>query len=240
MFSKQFIRSNVLLIVSIFYAISVTAVMSLTKNDSIMKFNSVFTVLVSFAVTCQVLNFVIKIHDKGIRLYTALGICCLALGNLYFILLNIVSISPDILSVGTFAKVCCYLFFISALTSLKKITLTNKIYAIKNNTISNIAINTISVISTIACAFSVISNNLIVVNLAVVLLDLLCIILAVGLIKENRTRFFAIMMLVISSFDIFHLITFLAVFIDSLSPALYVFLAKSLMTLEEKEGDEYA
>ena len=120
MFYNKFAKNSLLPIIAFFYAASISVSMVISNNHSIMKFHSYFTAIVSFMATYFVLSFVIKVHDTGIRLYSVLGICCLTLGNLYFILLDIVSIFPDILSVGTFAKVCSYLFFISALTSFKE------------------------------------------------------------------------------------------------------------------------
>lgn len=223
------IKENILAIIAILYALVIFIVISYLKNKLTMTIHLYLTAFVSFWALCRVIRFVINEHDSGIRLYIALGISCLALGNLYFMLLDIVSVEPDVLSVGLFAKVCCYLFFISALTGLN---------VKKKSKRSVVVINIVSVISTIICAYAVIANDILVINISVLLLDVLCLILACSLMHNKRNIFFSVMMIVIVAFDFLSMVVILSTYLSLLSPALYILLSQAVITM--KAGEQNA
>ena len=101
-----------------------------------------------------------------------------------------------------------------------------------------LVINIVTIMATIACAYAVIANNFIVINVSVLLLDGLCIILAVGLLANRRARFFAIVMLIMTVSDISFLNAYASLIVDTLSPVIYILLAQAVTTL--KAGEQYA
>jgi hypothetical protein len=127
-----------------------------------------------------------------------------------------------------FAKNCCYLFFIAALLEYKK-------EAGKRGGLYFYLINGATFVLTAACAYALLANNIYVLNISVLLMDLFCLILAVGLIPNKKARFFACLMLsitlldVISSIEIFTL----SVFLKSLSPLLYLLFARLIDSMKE-------
>ena len=169
----------------------------------------------------------IKRHNLGTGFYTSLGMCCLAMGNLYFLLLAVVSYTPDDISVGLLAKICCYLFFIAELTGLNT--------KAKRLGFTAPAIALASTAATVACALAVILNNAALINLAAILLNVLCIVLAVRLLVKKRFRLYALtitLMAVKSTLSVFTALSFAT---DSLSPLLYILMIRSVLSL--REGD---
>lgn len=229
---KKIIIKNILILIALLYSISVTTAALITKSSLAMGIHGYVTAIVSFLIAFKVMRTAIRTHDKGRLLYIVLGICCLALGNLYFFLLGIVGIVPSIISVGLFAKICCYLFFIAALLEFKK-------EAGKRSSFYFILINSITFILTMACAYSVLANSIYVLNSSVLLMDLFCLVLAFGLLPNKNARFFACLMLVIAVFDIISAIqifAFTGVLIKSLSPLLYLLFARLLDLMEEGDA----
>lgn len=221
-------RKNVLILLALLYSVSISAGSMIIKNNLVMEINQYVAVIISFFISFKVMRKAISTGDKGILLNIVLGICCLALGNVYFFFLKIVSIVPGTISVGLFAKNCCYLFFIAALLEYKK-------EAGKRGGLYFYLINGATFVLTAACAYALLANNIYVLNISVLLMDLFCLILAVGLIPNKKARFFACLMLsitlldVISSIEIFTL----SVFLKSLSPLLYLLFARLIDSMKE-------
>lgn len=227
------IKKNVFVTMALLYSISVTVATFIMKKNMIMNIHGYITAIVSFLVAFKIMRTAIRTHDKGILLYIVLGISCLALGNLYFFLLGIVGIAPSVISVGLFTKICCYLFFIAALLEYKK-------EAGEKGSLNYILINSITFILTAACAYAVLANNIYVLNSSVLLMDVFCIVLASGLLRNKNARFFACLMLMVAALDIISAIqifAFTGVFIKSLSPLLYLLFA--LLIESVKEGDAH-
>lgn len=230
---KQFIMKNVLILLALLYSIYVTTAALIIKSSLVMDIHAYVTAIVSFLVSFKVMLTAIRAHDKGKLLYIVLGICCLALGNLYFFLLGIVRAVPGDISVGLFAKICCYLFFIAALLEFKK-------DAGKRGSLYFMLINSITFILTATCAYAVLANNIYVLNSSVLLMDVFCLVLASGLVPNKNARFFACLMLAVAVLDIISAIqvfAFTGVFIKSLSPLLYLLFAKLVDSM--KEGDAH-
>lgn len=228
------IRKNVFIMLALLYSISLTATALIMKKSLIMDIHVYITAIVSFLVAFKIMHAAIRTHDKGILLYIVLGINCLALGNLYFFLLGIVGFVPGAISVGLFTKICCYLFFIAALLEYKKETG-------KKGSLYFTLINSITFILTAACAYAVLANSIYALNSSVLLMDVFCLVLASGLLRNKNARFFACLMLVVATLDIMSAIqvfAFMGVFIKSLSPLLYLLFA--MLVESVKEGDAHA
>lgn len=231
---RQLMGNNGLITFALLYSVSITTAALITKSSQIMNIHIYVTAIVSFAVSYKVMRIAIREHDKGILLYIVLGICCLALGNFYYFLLGIVRIVPGDISVGLFAKVCCYLFFIAALLEYKKDDG-------KRGAPYFVLINSITFVLTAACAFAVLANNIYVLNSSVLLMDLLCLVLASGLLSNKNARFFGLLMLAVAALDIISVIqifAFTAVLIKSLSPLLYLLFARLVGSM--KAGEQHA
>jgi len=215
--------------VGLLYAIGMTTAVLSTGSDSLVRVHTILTGLLSLVVAGILMHSAMKWHNLGTGFYTSLGMCCLAMGNLYFLLLAVVSYAPDEISVGLFAKICCYLFFIAELTGLN----TNA----KRRGFTALAIALASTAATVACALAVILNNAALINLAAILLNVLCFILAVKLFVKKRFRLYAFtitLMAVKSSLSVFTILSFAT---DSLSPLLYILMIHSVSSL--REGDPY-
>lgn len=103
--------------IALCYALLMVAALVITGDDMLIKINIYVADAVALWAAALLMTHVIREHNGRELLYTALGMCCLVLGNLYFLLLDAVSFAYDVIAVGYFAKVCCYLFFIAVLTA---------------------------------------------------------------------------------------------------------------------------
>lgn len=220
---KRSLVQNLLAILALLYGIVIFVWM--TMDNSVAKFHAYITVFILFGVTSNLIYHVIKEQNRGIKLYIALGISCLSLGNVYFIFLDIVSVLPDSLSVGLFASVCCYLFFIAALTSFKPLTGKTKIFAV--------IINILSAIAAFLCAYAVVTNDIAMINTAVILLDLICILLAASLLSLRDARFFMVMMILLSASDILTIFVIMDTLLDAITPVLLIVFAQAVTSLKE-------
>ena len=182
--AKENLIRRVPIATALFYAAAMIVAAAVTGND--------VTDMVALWAASFLLIRAIREHDGGELLYTALGMCCLVLGNLYFVLLDVISFAYDVIAVGFFAKVCCYLFFIAVLTAQKPFRLKRAA-----------AVDIVSFAVAATCAYAVITNSYLVINVSVILLNLLCAVLAWGLLKyPRRVRFFAQVMLFLAVKDI--------------------------------------
>lgn len=87
------------------------------------------------------------------------------------------------------------------------------------------------------CAYAVIANSYLVINVSVILLNLLLAILAYGLLKsQSRVRFFARVMLFLAIKDILSVFSFLSFPTDVLSPLLYLLIVASALRMREEEA----
>lgn len=223
-FDKQNLIKHLPLEAALLYAVAMIFAAALTGSDIFPKINSYITDAVALWAAVLLISRAVREHNGNELLYTALGMSCLTLGNFYFVLLDIVSFKYDVISIGLFAKVCCYLFFIAVLTAQKP-------YRLKRAAIVDIGSFAIAA----TCAYAVITNSYLVINLSVVLLNLLCAVLAVGLLRSPyRSRFFAQIMLFLAVKDILSVFAVLAFATDVLSPALYILIVHSALLMGEE------
>lgn len=212
------------------YAIGMTTAVLSTGSDLLVRVHTILTGLLSFVSAVILMHSAMKQHNLGTGFYTSLGMCCLAVGNLYFLLLAVVSYAPDEISVGLFAKSCCYLFFIAELTGLN--TDVNR----RGFAVPTIAL--ISTATTAACAFAVIMDNVVLISLAAILLNVLCLILALKLLVKKRHRLYALTITIMTVKSMLSVFTVLSFATDSLSPLLYALMIHSVSSL--REGDRNA
>lgn len=206
------------------YAAVMTVAGAVTGSELFYQVNIYVTDVMALLAAAYLLTRAIREHNGGELLYTALGMCCLVLGNLYFVLLDVIAFDYDVIAVGFFAKVCCYLFFIAVLTAQKP-------FGRKRVT----AVNITSFAVAATCAYAVITNSYLVINVSVILLNLLCAVLALGLLKyPRRVRFFAQVMLFLAVKDILSVFSVLALAADALSPLLYLLIVVAALGLREE------
>lgn len=218
---KKMVRKWFLPTVMLFYAAAVTVTVLLTGNNRLVALHNTFTLLLSLVSAGILMRSAMKNHNLGRGFYTSLGMCCLAMGNLYFLLLTVVSYQPDVISVGDFAKTCCYLFFIAELAGLLQ---TDS----KKRGFSALMVALLSVTATVAIAFAVIVNEPISYNLSAILLNIVCLVLAIRLLAKKRFRFFAFtiaLMAAKSTLSVFAVLSFAT---DSLSPLVYILMIQSV------------
>lgn len=221
---RQTLIRRLPLIAALLYAVVMTTA-AVIGGDICTYLNVYITDAFALWAAIFLMSRAIREHNTKELLYTALGVCCLTLGNLYFILLDIVSFEYDVISVGLFAKVCCYLFFIAVLSAQKS-------YRIKRA--AAVDIGSFAVAAT--CAYAVITNNYLIINLSVILLNLLCAVLAVGLLNyPRRVRFFAQVMLFLAVKDILSVFSFLSFPTDTLSPLLYLLIVRAALLMSKEE-----
>lgn len=228
---KQQIIKKILPLVATAWGIVYFIVMIIQTNEAMRSVNNYLFVITCFFVTIYTMVQAIKTNDNGILLYGSLGFCCLTLGNIYFILLHLVSSVPDYISIGYFSDICCYLFFLSALIRLKE-------YVSQNHKLINNVVVFLSVIAAIICLYAVISNNDLVMTVAVTLLDTFCATVAVSLLPNRNARFLAIMMLTICLCDILVTLNFssiIALLVQAFVSLLYLLFGQSFISL--KVGD---
>ncbi len=207
------------------YAIGMTTAVLSAGSDPLVRVHTILTGLLSLIAAVILMRSAIKNQNLARGFYTSLGMCCLAMGNLYFLLLAVVSFAPDGISVGLFAKSCCYLFFIAELAGLNT--------DVKRHGFAVLAIALTSTAATAACAVAVIMNNAVLISFASILLNVLCLVLAVNLLVKKRHRLYALtitMMTVKSLLSVFTVLSFAA---DSLSPLLYALMIQSVSSLRE-------
>lgn len=221
---KQNLINQLPLAAAFLYAAVMTVVAALTGSTIFPQINIYITDAVALWAAFLLMFHAIQEHNGKELLYAALGMSCLTLGNLYFVLLDVVSFKYDVISVGLFAKVCCYLFFIAVLSAQKPFQL---------KLAMTVDIGSFAVAAT--CAYAVIANSYLVINLSVILLNLLCAVLAAGLLRYPRqSRFFAQVMLFLAVKDILSVFTVLAFATDALSPALYILIVRSVLLMGEE------
>lgn len=226
---KKGLKNWTLPAAGLLYAISMTTAVLSTGSDSLVRVHIILTGLLSLVAAGILMRSAMKRHNLGTGFYTSLGMCCLAMGNLYFLLLAVVSYAPDEISVGLFAKICCYLFFIAELTGLNTDA--------KRRGFTALAIALASTTATVACSLAVILNNAALINLASIILNILCLVLAVKLLIKKRFRLYAFtitLMAVKSSLSVFTVLSFAT---DSLSPLLYILMIGSVTSLREGDPD---
>lgn len=212
------------------YAIGMTTAVLLTGSDLLLRLHTILTGLLSLTAAAVLMSSAVKRRSLGTGFYTSLGMCCLAMGNLYFLLLAVVSYEPDQISVGIFAKICCYLFFIAELTGLDTYN--------KRHSLAAPIIALTSTAATIACALAVILNNAAMIDLAAIILNVLCLVLAVKLLVKKRFRLYALTITLMSAKSILSVFTVLSFATDSLSPLLFILMIWSVTSL--REGDARA
>lgn len=212
------------------YAIGMTTAELSTGGDSLVRVHTILTGLLSFIAAVILMRSAIKNRNLARGFYTSLGMCCLAMGNLYFLLLAVVSYAPDEISVGLFAKSCCYLFFIAELTGLNT--------DVKRRGFAVPAIALTSTTATAVCALAVIMNNAVLISLAAILLNVLCLVLAVKLLVKKRHRLYALTITIMTVKSMLSVFTVLSFATDSLSPLLYALMIHSVSSL--REGDRNA
>jgi hypothetical protein len=225
---KHDIIKQLPLLAALFYAVAITVAVLLTGSTVLAQIHYYLNDAVSLWAAIFLMTRAMRDHNKTYILYTALGMCCLVLGDLYFVLLDIVSFSYDEISVGLFAKVCCYLFFIAVLSAQKPFKLKR---------VAAVDIGSFAIAAT--CAYAVIANSYLVINLSVFLLNLLCAVLAIGLLRyPARSKPFAYAMLFLAVKDILSVFSVLSFPTDSLSPLLCLLIVRSIVILDEEV--EYA
>jgi hypothetical protein len=166
---KQNLIKQLPLASALLYAAAITAAEAVTGSAVFIHINIYITDAAALWAAALLMSRAIREHNGKELLYTALGMSCLTLGNFYFLLLDIVSFEYDVISVGLFAKVCCYLFFIAVLSAQKPFRMKRA---------AAVDIGSFAVAAT--CAYAVITNSYLVINLSVILLNLLCAVLAAG------------------------------------------------------------
>ena len=202
---------------------------TLADKELIYEIHNIVIAAVVLVVTIRTFSHFLKSPNNNIILYGALGLSCLTIGNLYFILLGFVNRAPDFISVGNFSLDCCYLFFLAVLMALKGKRLYFK------------AVNILAVVITVLCAYAVIVNNDIIMNINALTLDLLCIVFSISLLSQKNARFFALIILILTSFDAitaFELPYFIALFMKASVVILYYLLAQSLLSIKVGEQGE--
>lgn len=226
---KQRLKKWVIFTAGLMYAVGMTSAVLITGSTALMRLHTILTGLLSLIAAAILMRSAMKRHNLGTGFYTSLGMCCLAMGNLYFLLLAVVSYEPDEISVGLLAKICSYLFFIAELTGLDTDT--------KRRGFAVPAIALASTAATVTCAFAVIVNHAALINLAAILLNVLCLVLSVKLLVKKRFRLYAFtitLMAVKSSMSVFTALSFAT---DSLSPFLYILMIWSITSLREGDPD---
>lgn len=227
---KQRLSNWILPAIGLLYAITMTTAVLSTGSDSLVRVHTILTGILSFAAAGILMHPAIKYHNLGTGFYTSLGMCCLAMGNLYFLLLAVVSYTPDEISVGLFAKSCCYLFFIVELTVLNA--------DVEKHGFAVLTIALTSTAATLTCALAVIMNNAVLISLAATLLNVLCLILAVKLLVKKRHRLYALTITIMTVKSMLSVFTALSFATESLSPFLYALMIHSVSSL--REGDQNA
>lgn len=227
---KQRLKNWVFPAVGLLYAIGMTTAVLSTGSDSLVRVHTILTGILSLVAAGILMRPAMKYHNLGTGFYTSLGMCCLAMGNLYFLLLAVVSYTPDEISVGLFAKSCCYLFFIAELTGLNT--------DVERRGFAVLAIALTSTVATAVCALAVIMNNAVLISLAAILLNVLCLVLAVKLLVKKRHRLYALTITIMTVKSMLSVFTALSFATDSLSPLLYALMIHSVSSL--REGDQNA
>ena len=224
---KQRLKNWTFPAVGLLYAIGMTTAVLSTGSDSLVRVHTILTGLLSLVAAGILMRSAMRRPNLGTGFYTSLGMCCLAMGNLYFLLLAVVSYKPDEISVGLFAKICCYLFFIAELTVLNRDT--------ERRGFAASAIALVSTAATVTCALAVIINNAALINLAAILLNVLCLVLAIKLLAKKRFRLYALTITLMTAKSSLSVFTALSFATDSLSPLLYALMIRSVSSL--REGD---
>ena len=218
-------RSIILPLALLVWIVVFLCFMLFKQNESFYQINMNIVIATSFYAGVVVMMYVIRNHSMGFAFYSALGLLCLQLSNLYDLLFGLVSKVPPYLTVSDFSTVCTYLFFISALIELKTHN-TNKFK------MPFLVINIFAAFAVVAVGYAVIINNVAMMPMAYFSLDLICIIISCTMIMDKTARLFSSMVLLITLCDAIMQITdpetFVSLLAFALLPICYVLLAHSI------------
>jgi hypothetical protein len=201
------------------------------QNKSFLQINGYVAIASAFYAGLTTMLYAIRKHEMGFVLYNALGLSCLQLGSLYSMVLGALSKQTQRVSIADFCTVCAYLFIISAIIDLKT-RISDKFK------IPFPAVNLFAALAVASAGYAVILNDSHFMLASYSLLDVILVVMVSTLMLRKDTRFFALMIVLISVIDIFMMMdktdTFNLV-LFSMLPILYVMLGLSITTLKAGE-----
>lgn len=199
MLTYQFVKKYYQELIAVIWAI-VFIILALLKVDiPLIIINRCAYTVVCFLVTAKTLHITINSHDNEELLYGALGMSCLALGGLYFLVAMATSKLPATLCVGDLSSTCSFLFYIVILIKLKD-SASEKHHKLLGY------VNILTIIVILISIYTIIADAQMLNIVCEASLDLICISLCISLLGVKPFRFFSIVMLILSGSEILTLI----------------------------------
>lgn len=196
------------------------------QRESLTSIFDIVFLAVCFSATGLTLFRAAKNRRTDALLCGSLGLASISLGNLYLLLMTLVGREVVTLSVGHYAQMCCYLFFIAALQAEKSlISRFDKIFAT--------AISMTALVFTFFVAWAVMLDDQVIMSWSNALLDVMGITASLSLAFEKKRLPFAWAMAVLFFLDgIDFILPFYVVrlLIASVSPPIYAGLGLIFLT----------
>lgn len=201
------------------------------QNKSFLQINGYVAIAAAFYAGLTTMLHAIRKHEMGFVLYNALGLSCLQLGSLYSLVLGALSKQTQRVSIADFCTVCAYLFIISAIIDLKTRVADKFIIPFP-------VVNLFAGLAVATAGYAVILNDSNFMYGSYILLDVILVIMVLTLILRKESRFYALMIVLISVVDIFMMMDktdTINLVLFSMLPILYVMLGLSITTLKAGE-----
>lgn len=241
MSAQQFMKKYFGEMLAVIWAIVFLVLTLSNVSIPLLMINRIAYTVVCFLVTAQLLRTTLQSNNNDIVLSGAMGMSCMALSGLYFLLTVFTSTVPTSLSVGDFSGTCSFLFFIIILIKLKDNS------SVKYSKLLNI-INFLTILIILFSIYAIVSGTEWIANACEACLDLICISLSISLLKIKPYRFFSIIMLILGCCDLTSVllmsiksasnnILFQAIFLVIASTAvlMYFLLARATVSLKAKD-----
>jgi hypothetical protein len=241
MSTQQFMKKYFGEILAIIWAIAFLTLTLLKVSLPLLMINRIAYTVVCFLVTTQILRATLQSNNNDILLSGAMGMSCLALSGLYFLLTVLTSTVQTTLSVGDFSSTCSFLFFIVILIKLKDNS------SVRYSKLLNF-INFLTILIILFSIYSIVSGTEWIANACEACLDLICISLSVSLLRVKPYRFFVVIMLILGGCDLISVtlmtlksasntVLFQSVFliITSTSVLMYFLLARATLSLKTQD-----
>ncbi len=228
MWHRAFWPVKLLVVGSSIWAVTGAVLMLAFQSTTLDNLANYIFAITAMLVAILTMSRTIQTGNRSTQLYGALGLACLGLGNLYQLVLHLTGLALFYLNVGHFSQMCCYLFFLAALTSLQRQSTTLLRW-------QNRILNLTAAMATLLSAYAVITNNENAMRLASTLLDTAGLIAAISLLHEQSRNRYGLVMLLLFALDATN--KYLVwqpsqVVIFAASPLLYVLMALTLLDLE--------
>lgn len=210
--------------IGIAYAAAMVISAAIAKND-IHEYVHFYTLGgASLAVATALLLYTVKHRSRGLALYMALGMGCLAIGKIFEIVANAASYYTDPISVGYIAQICCYLFIIASFSSLAKI-----------HPVLLKAVNIAAFFATAACAAAVILDSRLILIISIMVFDFISGGYALALfIRHKDKRFFAAVIMCMCVAGMLSAIPRLYIYPTVFSPLLGMLLVEATVRLDKE------